>query len=503
MKTKHFILTILALHPLLVHSQNETDAIRYSQENLGSTARSYGVAGAFGAIGADPSCANINPAGLARFRTSKLFLSTSFYNAKTKTTYLGNAKTENKFNFNIPNVGFILNIRGNDYNASRPKGFVNFIAAFNVNRINNFHLQSSMNGINTTSSITQEWAERGKGFAPDDMSPYSLEYLAYRSYTIDPDTGSTTPVYKSAYGNSPINGYQNSTNQTKGAMNDNNFSFAANYRHKLEGGISIGFKSVRYIETNSFVEDDKKSGILPDIRSVRLDKYLKTKGVGFNAKLGLVYSPNEFIRIGYSYHTPTRYNLTDSYSYTIRSVFDPGAKDVFGKARVDTTVTTNSTGYNYKITTPARQVLSIGLVNKKLGFISMDAEFVNYGGASLYAGDYQFKDENKKIKNICSNQINIRVGAEVIANQYRFRAGYARYPSPYNSSVPEIKNMVNNIYTLGFGIKKVKYSFDIAYINSGYTSYYAPYTLINGNQPVATNNIRTGNVVISAGINLE
>jgi len=66
MKPLIFVIAYLLINSLF--SQSEVDAIRYSQENIGSTARSFAVGGAFGAVGADPSCASINPAGMAKYR---------------------------------------------------------------------------------------------------------------------------------------------------------------------------------------------------------------------------------------------------------------------------------------------------------------------------------------------------------------------------------------------------------------------------------------------------
>ncbi len=503
---KNLLLIFLVLLIFPVFSQNEVDAIRYSQENIGSTARSFAVAGAFGAVGADPSCAAINPAGLAKYRSSKLYISTAFFNAKNSTTYLGNTLTANKFNFNLPNIGLIVNISGEDYTAKKPKGFVNFVVGFNVNRLNNFHKKTMTDGVNTLNSITQGWAESAtkQGYAPNDLSAYSLDYLAWKSYAIDPDTASSVPAYKSAYGNTPIKVNQSAANQSRGAMNDYNVSFAANYRHLIQGGISLGFKSVRYLETNSFIETDLKTGNIKDIRTLSLDQSLRTSGRGLNAKIGFIVSPSEFFRFGYSYHSPTVYNLTDSYTYTINTVFDYGAKDVLGDSRINTIATTFPTVYKYKITTPARQVFSVAMMNKEIGFVSIDMEFVNYAGASLYAKDYKFIPENTNISKNYISVMNLRIGGELIQDQYRIRAGYARYPSPYKSNLfPDLKTLVNNVYTLGFGIKTDNYSFDLAYVNSGYTDYYTPYTLNNGKAPVATNSVRTTNVVITAGFNID
>lgn len=503
---KLIFLTLTLISFVSLFSQNETDAIRYSQENLGSTARSFAVGGAFGAVGADPSCAAINPAGLAKFRSSKLFVSTAFYNAKNKTSFLGNNFTDNKFNFNIPNLSLIVNIPGEDYTAKNPKGFVNFIVGFNVNRKNNFHNKILFEGINDANSITQDWVERANanGFTPDQMSAYSIEHLAYVTSAIDPDTLSSVPKYVSAYGNNPIRVNQSGIVQSRGALNDYNLSLGANYRHIIQGGISIGFKSIRYIESFSFVEKDIKTGAVKDIKSLTLDKDFSTKGRGLNAKIGILISPSEFFRFGFAYHSPTIYNLTDSYTYTLNAIYDYGARDIFNYDRVNSVATTSPTIYRYKITTPSRQVFSAAMLSKEIGFISVDLEFVNYASAGLSAKDDKFIPENTNISKNYNSVMNLRMGGELIQDDFRFRVGYARYPSPYKSNmVGDLKPLVNNVYTLGFGIKTDSYSFDIAYVNSGNTNSYSPYELSSKKQPIANNVVRTSNLILTAGFNID
>jgi hypothetical protein len=512
---KRVSVVFLCLFSAGLSAQNEADVIRYSMETLGSTARSFGVAGAFGAIGADASSASINPAGLARFRTSNFFVSTSFYTAKNKTSYIGQSLEDSKFNFNLPNIGIVANIRGEDYESKNPEGFVNFVFGFNVNRLNNFHKRSIFNSDNRSSSITENWAERASktGVLPPQFSKYSLEHLAYNAWVIDKDTSSSVPAYVSAYGkNSAIHVNQRGSIITRGALNDYNVSFAGNYKHLVLVGISLGAKSVRYIENNSFTEADKRTTPVKDIYNVTFEQYLRTSGIGFNAKIGVNVSPTEYFRLGYAFHSPTIFNLTDSFLYTIQSKFDFGARDQFGDLREDRTETTESTVYKYKITTPARHVISFGLVNKEIGFVSLDIETVNYSSANIITKDkgpdaYSFTDENLSIKSkLSSNVVNFRLGGEAIWEQYRFRAGYARYPSQYKSgAVPFLNNLVNNVYTLGFGIKSAKYSFDMAYVNSGYADYSVPYTLENPAKTsyTITNNVRATNVVISAAINID
>ena len=71
----HFkILTALCLLSLTVISQNDIDAIRYSQTFFGGSSRSKAMAGSFGALGADGSCMAINPAGIGLYKKGDIKL---------------------------------------------------------------------------------------------------------------------------------------------------------------------------------------------------------------------------------------------------------------------------------------------------------------------------------------------------------------------------------------------------------------------------------------------
>lgn len=510
----HLVKMVVLGLPYLLSGQNEADVLRYSLQSYGGTARSYGLGGAFGSVGADFSCAGINPAGLARFRSSQFTFSTAFYNATNNSVYISNELTDKKFNFNLPNVSLLVNIAGEDFESKKPKGFVNFTLGFNMNRLNNFHSNTLFDAVNQSSSITQNWAERANATntTPSNFSSYSLEHLAYQAWLIDKDTSSSTPRYKSAYGANPlINVRQYGNIMTKGAINDYNLSFAANYQHMVYFGLTLGAKSVRYIKTSDFIEEDKKTANVKDINYLTFNEYQRTTGTGLNAKLGINIAPNEHLRIGYAFHSPTVYNLKDTYSYSITSVFDYGAVDQFGDTRQGQKATTpQSTYYKYKISTPARNIFSISLVDKKIGFIAFDIETVNYTSGKIIptkenAGDYSFTNENLNVRKFYNaSAVNYRFGAEYVYDQYRFRCGYAKNGSPYkNNAFTYASDFKSNVYSLGFGIKTKDYSFDFAFVKTKSFSVDVPYTLESGKSAAITNNYNITNLVFSVAVPID
>ena len=73
---KKLIISIFAilLYALAI-AQNETDALRYSFYLPSGTARANGMAGSFGALGADPSVIGFNPAGMGVYKSTQISFS--------------------------------------------------------------------------------------------------------------------------------------------------------------------------------------------------------------------------------------------------------------------------------------------------------------------------------------------------------------------------------------------------------------------------------------------
>jgi hypothetical protein len=69
---KIFLINLTVFSISFGYSQEVSDALRYSQDNLNGTARFRALSGAFGALGGDLSSINVNPAGSAVLITINL-----------------------------------------------------------------------------------------------------------------------------------------------------------------------------------------------------------------------------------------------------------------------------------------------------------------------------------------------------------------------------------------------------------------------------------------------
>ena len=72
---KKTILAVFLFSAFGLMGQEAFDALRYSQSEINGTARSIGMANAFGALGGDLTALGINPAGIAVYRSSEISFS--------------------------------------------------------------------------------------------------------------------------------------------------------------------------------------------------------------------------------------------------------------------------------------------------------------------------------------------------------------------------------------------------------------------------------------------
>ena len=103
-----FLLVAICGWTTCLFGQNETDIFRYSfTESLGS-ARTMGMGGAFGALGADLACLTGNPAGIGLYRRGDASLTTGFASQKTRLNVSGQLGDANQISGSTTNLGIAL-----------------------------------------------------------------------------------------------------------------------------------------------------------------------------------------------------------------------------------------------------------------------------------------------------------------------------------------------------------------------------------------------------------
>ncbi len=490
---KRVIITILTVIGVtsLSRSQNDVDALRYSNTTFGGTARYMSMGGAFGALGADFSTLSTNPGGIGLFKKSEFTFTPGFYFGQTNSNYNGTPGDDSKFNFNVSNVGYVYSGEPSVKNSSIVK---NFQFGFGLNRINNFNNRMMIQGYNSANSIINTFEEQANGINYQDIEDDPNGYYAYDlnlawyTYLIDTVPGNPN-MYNGAVGFPPGgNLLQRMSIESWGSMNEMSLTFGANIADRLYLGGSFAFPYIRYFEQSTYSEEDKNNQI-SDFNSMQLYQDLRTRGSGFNMKFGMILRATDWLRLGGAIHSPTWFNnMNDDWYSEMSSTFDNN--DSYSKR-------SPYGSYQYDLQTPWRAIGSIAFIISKYGLISADYEYIDYTKAKLRAPQYSFFDENNAIRTKYTQTQNIRLGAEYRIGNFALRGGYAIYGNPFSSGINDGKK---TYYTGGFGFRDRNFFLDLAYVRSvSHEDYY----LYSGTTDITVNPVKndlyTNNILLTVG----
>ena len=115
-------------------SQNISDALRYSIDDMNGTARFKAMSGAFGALGGDLSAININPAGSSVFSASEFSVTLGNQRQESISEYFGTKQTKTDNDFDISQLGAVFSLPVDDNSTNWKK--ISF--GFNYQRTRSF-----------------------------------------------------------------------------------------------------------------------------------------------------------------------------------------------------------------------------------------------------------------------------------------------------------------------------------------------------------------------------
>ncbi len=508
------------------------DVFRYSDQPITGTARFQGLGGGHAAIGGDASSAFTNPAGLGFYNRSEVSISPGVRLQNVGVNYAGANTNANKA---VPFVGQAALIFAGEPSrqGSMRRGTFGITYSRHVSLNNEF----AFTGLNNRSSITDAYAAdlNSFGFKSDDVDKVfnkstnqvtdingapGTAYLAaaYQLYLVDP-TASGANTYVGAEGDKVTN--QTQSYSSSGSQSQWSLAYGANFDDKWYVGGSLGIASTRFDFTNryseTFVGGDQ-------IRGLTDQSTLTVRGTGVNLTLGTIFRPTELVQLGATFTSPTFSGLTETYDRTLSADIIGIRQVENGKPVLDANgnqkrfvpdlqkIALPSNDFNYSITTPLRASGGATFFFKKRGFITATAEYVGYSGMRVSTSDYSaavdnqaFREDNKKnVQAAYQNVVNFRVGAEVRANMFRFRAGAAYLPTAYKDTYDQLaKNGDRNSLLLsgGVGVRNERFFLDVAYSAYAFKTAYAPYTLNNSqNYAAAVLNNKVGSALLSVGV---
>lgn len=474
-------------------AQTYNDALRFSQLDVGGTARFMGTAGSASALGADFSTAYTNPAGMALFRKSELTFSPGFFSARTESTLDSEnpiTVAESANNFRLGNVGLVI--------VSQPRGSkwttVNF--SVGLNRTANFQQEFDFRG-RTPGSILDRFTALGNGLTWNQLDDFEAG-LAFDVEAIYNDPfGENNGVYTNDLEtfNPDHRVFKRQFVRQGGHINDLGISLAGNYDEKLQVGLTIGIPFYRFNYQKTYIESDD-IGEVPVFNGLTYREFLRTSGTGFNAKFGMIFSPTNDFRVGASVHTPTFLRVTEDFSTEMSYTFT--------EQTTNTCEDRSPQGqFEYRLVTPWRFAASAGKIIGGRGFISADVEFIDYTNMAfdfrsdnLADIDYQ-REQNDAIRDRLSSVVNFKLGGEWAEDIWRLRAGALLDGTPFFGD-----NRYNFGYSFGGGIRGDSFYLDVAYIQRRLNQLYNPYLIENAPAQNVNNAVRLSQLVVTLGFKI-
>ena len=461
MTKRIFSIAILLLSITQLFAQSHYDAFLYSESNLLGTARSSGMANAFGALGADMSVLSTNPAGLGVYQSVEFSYSLSLRGIDRTSYFKGNKITNSIGSFNVPSVGLVAPVKTD--NNSNWKRF-NIGLAYNTNTI--FSSNTIQSGYNANSSLVDAFLNSASGYQLAELNPF-FELAAFDTDLIDLQTDSSGWIDDGHYFREVQSG-QDQFKQTDitGSSGEFVISYAGSYMEKLYLGATLGLTNINYRKNSRYNE---RNFVDTNTTVQYFDMYENqyTTGSGVNLKIGGIYRANDNVRLGLAWHSPTLFDMHDEWEMQLRT------QHKLNDSSYSYTYTSPYGIYDYTISTPMKLIGSAAVIYNNL-LISADLELVDYSTMKMTGDDYDYFNEQENI--IIANYtkvINSRIGAELNLSPFILRGGYSHNQIPYvvDKSGNSLDNFSNEktSYCIGFG-KRAKYRyFDLSYIFTEYS----------------------------------
>jgi hypothetical protein len=515
MRKIFFILAGIALSTSLF-SQEPADALRYSWYTSSGTARQQAVGGAMTSLGGDLSAAYVNPAGLGFYKTGDFVLTPGFNFLNNKSTYYGRTEKDSRNSLSFGVSGVVIG--GEDNNRKNKKSSSAFALA--INRTASFSSNLLYRGANTQNSYSQKFLEEISSQNDKDANSVAQNYpfgtsLAFNTYWIDTVNGGSPGNYQFQSRATIGNLLQENKVVNRGGITELALAFAGNLQDKVLFGATVGIPFLHYEKEATFTEADATANTANKFDFASITDNLTTSGAGINLKLGMIYKPVEYVRLGLAVHTPTFYNLTDKYSTTVTANTEMYKGLLTQESRIFTN--NNDAEFKYWMFSPWRVMASASYVlreiqdvRKQKGFLTADIEYVNYRSASFTTdpdGDNSsdtksyLKSLNKTIDNTYKGAFNVKAGGELKFTTIMGRLGVAYYGNPYKDLGHNEKGGRFQL-TGGLGYRNKGIFVDLAYVHTMgkdiHFAYRLQHTAYTGAAVKSTN----GNAVLTVGFKI-
>ncbi len=555
---KKLLLSSLALGcGVAAFGQSAIDAFRFAAPDMKGTARFMSMGGAFGALGGDLTTLSQNPAGIGVYRSHELGFTLNLDCQQSTSDAQGFKTTDNQTKFLLNNIGGVATLKLNS------STFPNFNFGFTYNKAASFNrryrgtihqLSNSMSnyiaGVSNGEKLTLGVVQAVDGYDPYNpndggfVSPW-ISILGFDSYLVSPIGNPDQPRWTGLWGNG-TSGLGNFSVEERGHVDEYNIAFGGNIANVVYWGMDFGIIDLNYSQTaiwgeslNGAYVDDNNGGLTQTKADWRMKNLYSASGNGFNYKLGIIVKPIQELRIGFAFHTPTWYNINESYAARVNYNYN-GLPYIRGTFADTNGGVPGSNSYDFR--TPWKLMASIAGVIGNNFILSADYEWTAYDKMKFsYAdggyGYYEYDDPwyyaparsagpvddpyyltNKDVSDYYQTTHTFRLGAEYrVTPQFSVRAGYSFVSSPVKSDVKDNKKNIytsgtnpsysfdntTNYVTCGLGYRVKKFYVDLAYVYKHVSSEYHAFTPDTENpsipSPQAKLSLNNSQIVLSAG----
>ena len=508
-----YLLILLLLIVTTADAQVPEDALRYSFYPQNGTARNLAVGGVMGSLGGDINATFVNPAGLGFYKTGEFVITPGFFMNNNKAGFRGTDTQNKKNSFGMGTSGWVMGF------ASRYNPKVSNAISIAFTQTANFNNSVQYKGLNNYSSFSEQFAEEfaKSGYTIDQVLstnsplPYTSAPALF-TYLIDTVKVNGAYIIKGAPEYILDAGQalrQELNRETSGGINEFAIGFAHNQNDKWLFGFTLGLPLVSYHSVTSFKESDTSANASNHFKQFDYTDDFKTTGVGFNGRIGVIYRPQDYIRLGLSVQTPTFMSLTDKRTTTLSTQLE----NPVGNFNTSSTTFTNGQPGESKYTqnTPFKAVLSASYVFRELSdvrkqraFISADVEYVHHQG-SRFASDNKdptdlektyYKALNNVVRGDYKGNFNFRLGGELKFNTIMGRLGFAYYGNPYKDAAFKANRM---LLSGGLGYRDKGFFVDLTYVYAISKDVSFPYRLEDRANTFATLKQQRGNIVATFG----
>lgn len=461
---------------MVLHAQTLDDIEIFNTSDLHGTARFVSMGGAFTSLGNDLSAIHINPAAAGVYRNNTLGINLGFQSRTAEQrNFFGGTQSSSDFNVTLENTGFVGVFKTGPYKKESKFSF-----GITLQKIADFNRDYSIQGTNQlgsfgAGSLADYWLTRGTAeendgaqfLTGDELAGFNLfeEQAAFQAFMLVTTNDTITDV---AFGNASAGQSDIRYNRDEnGSHNELAFSFGGQYEKNFYYGISIGVPILSYRLEDRITESNLPIDTLPfDATSYSLNRTNEIYGTGFNMKLGFIYTPIRWWRIGGSYQTPSWYGVNQVYEFSVDGNFSNGEitqSDIF------------STGeFYYGLRTPAIYRAGTSFILGKIGLLTFDYEYSDPSRSKTYEGsranaidNSDLTQGNNDVEQFMTGKTALRAGAEVRLGVIALRGGYVTQSSFYTNA-SQFRSLQNTI-SGGIGYQTKKFDLNLTFSTSNYT----------------------------------